>query len=85
MALHPTLNGFLMWTLSQHVQDLQEAGLSRDKAIKRVYRAAELDYVDVSWSCHAYPGRDMPDEGIFPIPPEDQRLIRKMEQRLKGE
>jgi len=85
MALDLTLNGYLMWTLSQHVQDLEEAGAPREDAIRRVAHAALLDFPRVAWACTLYPDRSMPDESIFPIPPEDLARIKTMEARLNRE
>lgn len=82
MALDPTLNGYLMWTLAQHVQDLEQAGTPREDAIRRVAAAALVDYADVAWACNLHPDRSMPDEHIFPIPPDDLARIRDLETRL---
>jgi hypothetical protein len=82
MALDPTLNGYLMWTLAQHVQDLEQASTPREEAIRRVAAAALVDYADVAWACHLHPDRSMPDERIFPIPPEDLEMVRMLERNL---
>ena len=82
MALDLTLNGYLMWTLAQHVQDLEEAGTPRTEAMSQVAIAAGLDLTDVVWAFSFYPSRAMPDERIFPIPPEDLARIKTMEARL---
>jgi hypothetical protein len=59
MAPNPALNGYLMWTLAQHVQDLEQAGVPRKDAVQRVATAALLDYADVAWACHLHPDRAM--------------------------
>ncbi len=82
MALDPTLNGYLMWTLAQHVQDLEEAGTPRTDAMSQVATAADLELTDVVWAFSLHPGRVMPDESIFPIPPEDLARIKTLEARL---
>lgn len=41
-----------------------------------------LDLTDVVWAFSFYPSRAMPDERIFPIPPEDLARIKTMEARL---
>ena len=82
MALDLTLNGYLMWTLAQHVQDLEQAGTSREDAIRRVAHAALLDFPRVAWACTLYPDRSMPDESIFPIPSKDLERIKMLERNL---
>lgn len=82
MAPNLALNGYLMWTLAQHVQDLEQAGTPREDAIRRVANAVMLDYPRVAWACTLYPTRSMPDEDIFPIPSKDLERIRMLERNL---
>jgi hypothetical protein len=87
--LDPNVNGFLLWTISQYVQDQEaEKGDTRAQALDRVTavgaKTGDFTREDVDLACTLYPGREMPDEGIFPIPDDDHRVIQDLGLMLDG-
>jgi hypothetical protein len=87
--LDPNVNGFLLWTISQYVQDQEvEYGQTRAQALDRVaatgVKSGNFTREDVDLACALYPGREMPDEGIFPIPDDDHRKIQDLDLMLDG-
>jgi hypothetical protein len=82
--LDPNVNGFLLWTVSQYLQDWQEGKWANRPLLPSLashyfeqYGGLTMDDLKLAVTC--YPGREMPDESIFPIPEEDMAKIRALE------
>lgn len=72
---------FLYWTIAQHVADLIKRGLPRHRATGLVAAAVAKSDKLVEAAYDRFRDEPIP-ENCFPIPEDDLKLIRQMEQRL---